>query len=557
MKRDLPYYIARFLLVRPELNIPGFGRFYSTYKSASFAESEIHPPSYSREFSPSPKSNDIDDFCDFLKYQTGRGEASIKKTVKNFIAELKKGAKRKAGIPIEGLGTFTLMDGKIHAEIDNNTFGHHFSGFPNVDSHALGSLISDPARGKTEDKSVSLKENEQVVETVLATGIAISIDEDSATSTSDHSAIQQEAEESELKEKVEEGEADGEIEENELKEKIEESELMEKVEESEVDGKIEESELKEKVEEGEEEEKIEENELKEKVEEGEAEDKIEEEEVSVPLPIVVPADHTSVRTIPVPVAQKTSYTQTITKAAPTQIHSRRSGLVDSTSQNYRSLFWLLGIILLLLVISAFLLLTDVLDGGSKAKYSQDKEGTPVESDEGSVSGTSSEQKSTKDIQDELESSLSPTGSKQGSSEVSGAKGETRDNAESGVKESETGESEINPETDVVLHESGKTDVTGAGSTETGVAGNMPGKGKDCMVVVGAFRVLSNVDRMEARLTQMGYQPYTEVRKGLTHVGVLTPCRTSDLRKVLYRGRAEIDGGAWVLRVHGTPPDQEM
>ncbi len=489
MKRDLPYYIARFLLVRPELNIPGFGRFYSSYKSAFFAENEIHPPAYSREFSPHSKASDLDDFCDFLKYQTGRGEAYIKKTVKDFITELKKGAKSKAGIPIEGLGTFTSKNGKIHGEIDNHTFGHYFSGFPNVDTQVLGSLIKDPASARTEDKAVQAKEDEEAIVTAVPPGIALNTAEDSATSTPDKSDTQQE---------------------------------------------------------------FEENVPKEKVVETEKKEKFEEQDVSVPVPIVVPADHTSVKTVPVPVAQKSSFTQTITAAAPSQIHSRRSGKVGPNSQNSRSLFWLLGLILLLLVISAFLLLTDVLDGGSKTKYSQEKKGTAIESEEGNISGSGSDQQSTKDIRDELESSLTPiSGSKQGSTEAAESKGETVENTESGIDKSKAGEAEPNSKTEMDLHESGKSEPIKA---ETGIAVNLPGKGKDCMVVVGAFRVLSNVDRMEAKLKQMGYQPYTEVRKGLTHVGVLTPCRTSELRNVLYRGRAEIDGGTWVMRVHGTAPN---
>ncbi len=78
---------------------------------------------------------------------------------------------------------------------------------------------------------------------------------------------------------------------------------------------------------------------------------------------------------------------------------------------------------------------------------------------------------------------------------------------------------------------------------------------DCMVVVGAFREKMNVTRMQARLEDMGYMPHLMEKGSLTLVGVKRPCRTAELRSVLYMLRNEIEGGSWVLRIAGSPPPE--
>ncbi len=70
---------------------------------------------------------------------------------------------------------------------------------------------------------------------------------------------------------------------------------------------------------------------------------------------------------------------------------------------------------------------------------------------------------------------------------------------------------------------------------------------DCTVVLGAFSLESNADRMVSRLQSMGYTAQTQPRGQLTQVGVPVDCKAQNLKVVLDFLRKNVEPHAWVLR----------
>ena len=76
----------------------------------------------------------------------------------------------------------------------------------------------------------------------------------------------------------------------------------------------------------------------------------------------------------------------------------------------------------------------------------------------------------------------------------------------------------------------------------------PGLGDSkCYVIVGAFGVSSNVDRMIDRLEGMGYGVATMPNRGLTQVGVTSTCDSLQIDKVLEDMRANVEAQAWIYK----------
>ena len=71
--------------------------------------------------------------------------------------------------------------------------------------------------------------------------------------------------------------------------------------------------------------------------------------------------------------------------------------------------------------------------------------------------------------------------------------------------------------------------------------------EDCLVVVGAFSMTANVDRMVSRLSAMGYTTEVRPRGALTQVAVPVNCKTTNLSVVLDFMRKNIEPQAWVLK----------
>ena len=70
---------------------------------------------------------------------------------------------------------------------------------------------------------------------------------------------------------------------------------------------------------------------------------------------------------------------------------------------------------------------------------------------------------------------------------------------------------------------------------------------ECLVVVGAFSVAGNTERMVSRLQAMGYTTLTNPRGQLTQVGVPVDCKANNLQVVLDFLRRNVEQEAWVLR----------
>ena len=70
--------------------------------------------------------------------------------------------------------------------------------------------------------------------------------------------------------------------------------------------------------------------------------------------------------------------------------------------------------------------------------------------------------------------------------------------------------------------------------------------RQCYVVVGAFGVQANVQRMADRLTAMGYQPVKRPSGQLTQVAVPAPCDSPELQQLLDNLQTEVEKDAWVL-----------
>jgi hypothetical protein len=71
--------------------------------------------------------------------------------------------------------------------------------------------------------------------------------------------------------------------------------------------------------------------------------------------------------------------------------------------------------------------------------------------------------------------------------------------------------------------------------------------QECIVVVGAFTLTSNADRMMELLRSQGY-PVRSIQKGkLAQVGVPVNCVGSDVDDIVAALRSNIEASAWVLR----------
>lgn len=72
-------------------------------------------------------------------------------------------------------------------------------------------------------------------------------------------------------------------------------------------------------------------------------------------------------------------------------------------------------------------------------------------------------------------------------------------------------------------------------------------GMRCVVIVGAFGVPSNVDRMVLRLRDMGYDPVTIPVGQLMQVGVPQVCGSTALSELKRVMRTHVEQDAWVLK----------
>jgi hypothetical protein len=67
---------------------------------------------------------------------------------------------------------------------------------------------------------------------------------------------------------------------------------------------------------------------------------------------------------------------------------------------------------------------------------------------------------------------------------------------------------------------------------------------DCLIVVGAFSLDANANRMLELLSKQGYEAGTDAGGGLTRVGIKVACE--DYSDLLNRIRSEIEPNAWIL-----------
>jgi hypothetical protein len=72
---------------------------------------------------------------------------------------------------------------------------------------------------------------------------------------------------------------------------------------------------------------------------------------------------------------------------------------------------------------------------------------------------------------------------------------------------------------------------------------------ECLIILGAFSVGANVERMTNRLRAMGYTTLTQPRGSLTQVGIPVDCKAQNLQVVLGFLRKNVEQQAWVLRPH--------
>lgn len=69
---------------------------------------------------------------------------------------------------------------------------------------------------------------------------------------------------------------------------------------------------------------------------------------------------------------------------------------------------------------------------------------------------------------------------------------------------------------------------------------------DCVIIVGAFYNQGNVQQMQDRLAESGYDLYSASSGSLVRVGVYAPCPSSEILKELRTIRREIEPAAWIL-----------
>lgn len=70
---------------------------------------------------------------------------------------------------------------------------------------------------------------------------------------------------------------------------------------------------------------------------------------------------------------------------------------------------------------------------------------------------------------------------------------------------------------------------------------------DCLLIVGAFASMENVEKMRVRLGAYGSSVVTDTDVKLTRVGVLIPCDSYELPVILEKLRNEINAGTWVMK----------
>lgn len=69
---------------------------------------------------------------------------------------------------------------------------------------------------------------------------------------------------------------------------------------------------------------------------------------------------------------------------------------------------------------------------------------------------------------------------------------------------------------------------------------------ECVIIVGAFSSKDNIQNMQSRLSEQGYNVYLSDAQSLTRVGVYAPCPSKDILQELRTIRKEIEPAAWIL-----------
>lgn len=70
--------------------------------------------------------------------------------------------------------------------------------------------------------------------------------------------------------------------------------------------------------------------------------------------------------------------------------------------------------------------------------------------------------------------------------------------------------------------------------------------EECVIIVGAFSKASNVRSMKQKLSDLGYDVYTQEYRGLTRVGLYSVCIEEDLDSILAVCRENIESASWIL-----------
>lgn len=70
--------------------------------------------------------------------------------------------------------------------------------------------------------------------------------------------------------------------------------------------------------------------------------------------------------------------------------------------------------------------------------------------------------------------------------------------------------------------------------------------EECVIIVGAFSKASNIRSMKQKLSDLGYDVYTQEYRGLTRVGLYSACIEEDLDSILAVCRENIESASWIL-----------
>lgn len=70
---------------------------------------------------------------------------------------------------------------------------------------------------------------------------------------------------------------------------------------------------------------------------------------------------------------------------------------------------------------------------------------------------------------------------------------------------------------------------------------------DCIIVVGAFGSAANLNKMEKKLTDLGWRVYSEKSVTLTRMGVYAPCDRSELNAALREIKTTVEPAAWIYK----------